>query len=479
MEQRRVYAAIDLKSFYASVECVARGLDPLTANLVVADASRTDKTICLAVSPALKQALGVPGRCRLFEVKRRAAQVRAQTGRTVEFITAPPRMRVYMETSARIYGSVYLANLSAEDIHVYSIDEVFLDLTGYLKTRGQTAEEMVRELIDGILLETGITATAGIGTNLYLAKVAMDIVAKHKEADTRGVRIAFLDEAAYRRLLWAHTPITDFWRVGRGTAARLQRHGMRTMGDVARRSLTDEDVFFREFGVDAELLLDHAWGEESCTMADIKAFRPQMHSLSCAQVMPEPYTADQGRIIVREMAVQMALELLSERLTAGSVAVGIHYDREAVDSGRWKGPVQADYYGRMAPKPARGTAPLEEGGARIHTDSARLIEAAAVALYDRLAEPSLTIRRFELGLGDVRAREAVREERQTDLFTPPETLLREEEARRRERRLGEAMLDLRRRYGANAVIKGTSLEEGATGRQRNTVIGGHASGEEG
>ena len=320
------FAAIDLKSFYASVECVARGLDPLTANLVVADARRTEKTICLAVSPSMKK-LGLPGRCRLFEVVQKAEQYRRRTGRKLEYVVAPPRMQLYVDTSAKIYEQVYLKYVDAGDIHVYSVDEVFIDLAPYLSLYGVPARELVRRIVGDILSLTGITATAGIGTNLYLAKVAMDIVAKHVEADRDGVRIAELDEFSYRERLWAHKPLTDFWRVGKGIARRLEKRGMYTMGDVARMSLVDEELLYREFGVDAELLIDHAWGAETCAMADIKRYRPEENSISVGQVLSAPYDFEKGRLIVREMADGLALELAQKGLATDAVSLMVGYDR--------------------------------------------------------------------------------------------------------------------------------------------------------
>ena len=473
-----VYAAIDLKSFYASAECVERGLDPLKALLVVADERRTDKTICLAVSPALK-AYGLPGRCRLFEVCEKAREVEARTGRKPEIIVAPPRMRRYIEISARIYEKVYLAYAAPEDIHVYSIDEVFIDLTRYLAYYGKSARELVRCIIADILRETGITATAGIGTNLYLAKIAMDIVSKHVEADADGVRIAELDEISYREKLWAHRPLTSFWRIGRGTAARLARHGMVTMGDVARRSLANEDELFRLLGVDAELLIDHAWGIETCTMADIKAYRPSARSLSAGQVLPEPYPYEKARIIVREMADQMAMTLVAKGMMTDSVYLAVHYDRTGAEQGDWHGETETDWYGRTVPKSAHGRMQLTDaGGVRHATDSSREIIAAAAALFERLTDPNLPVRRLAVGLGNTVPREeALAQSRQMDFFTDAETLEREEQAREREHRIQQALLNIRGRYGGNAVLRGVSFVEGATGRERNRQIGGHDAGE--
>ena len=477
MDRGSTFAAIDLKSFYASVECVARGLDPLTANLVVADASRTEKTICLAVSPSLKR-LGLPGRCRLFEVVQKAKAVERQTGRKLDYIVAKPRMRLYMDTSAGIYEQVYLKYVDAADVHVYSVDEVFLDLTHYLSLYGLPARDLVRRIVRDILSTTGITATAGIGTNLYLAKVAMDIVAKHAEADAYGARIAELDEMSYREQLWAHRPITDFWRVGRGIARRLEKRGMTTMGDVARMSLVDEEMLYREFGVDAELLIDHAWGAETCAMADIKAYRPEENSISAGQVLSRPYRFEEGRLIVREMADGLALDLVARGLAADSVALMVCYERIGAD---YAGKAGVDRYGRRVPMPAHGSAPLRDaGGARAYTSSARAIVRTALELYERIADPGLMMRRFYVVLGNVRDKRLVEaaSARQLDMFTDPAALEREAREQAREARIQGALLQIKDKYGKNAILKGTSYEEGATARERNRQIGGHLAGEE-
>ncbi len=477
MPSKPVFAAIDLKSFYASVECVERGLDPLTALLVVADESRTEKTICLAVSPALK-AYGLPGRCRLFEVVEKARQVKRQTGKDLEYLVAPPRMRLYMEYSARIYEKVYLQFVSPEDIHVYSIDEVMIDLTRYLQLYGTTAHELVRRMIGAVLKETGITATAGIGTNLYLAKVAMDIVAKHVPADKDGVRIAELDERSYRERLWAHQPITAFWRVGAGIAERLRKHGCRTMGDVARLSLRGEDILYREFGVDAELLIDHAWGVEPCTMADIKAYRPSVNSLSAGQVLSEPYPFEKARLVVSEMAEALALELFEKRLKTSGVTLAVGYDREAVDRKSWTGPVEEDRYGRTVPKMAHGSQPVvDAGGAPIYSNSVSKIIEAVLKAYDRIVEPSLLVRRMYVVMNNTVWEEApqANQPRQLDLFTDQTTLEQEQETLGRERRMQEALLSIKKKYGKNAILRGVSYQEGATARERNRQIGGHAA----
>ncbi|MCR4707045.1 MAG: DNA methylase [Clostridiales bacterium] len=471
-----VYAAIDLKSFYASVECVARGLDPLTTNLVVADERRTEKTICLAVTPTLK-AYGLSGRSRLFEVVEKAKEVLASTGKPLEYIVAPPRMKLYMETSAKIYEEVYLHYASAEDIHVYSIDEVFIDLTRYLAFYGITPHELVRRIIADILKLTGITATAGIGTNLFLAKVAMDIVAKHVPADQDGVRIAELNEQTYREKLWSHQPLTSFWRVGRGIAARLRKYGCFTMGDVARFSLRNEDALFREFGVDAELLIDHAWGQENCTMADIKCYRPESASLSQGQVLSRPYCFEEGRIIVREMAEQMALELVAKHLVASGVSLAVVYDREALQTGQWHGETETDWYGRIAPKTAHGGRTLlDAGGYPLPTSSSQKIIDAAVSIYEEVTDRSLPVRRFYIDVADLHPADEIRQApRQLDLFSDPEILQRESETDRKEARIQQAMLQIKKRYGKNAILRGTSYQESSTARERNAQIGGHAA----
>ena len=447
----RICLCIDLKSFYASVECVDRGLDPLTARLVVADESRTDKTICLAVSPALK-ACGIPGRCRLFEVKQLLRSAGGDTG----FHTAVPRMKRYIEVSSHIY-SIYLRYIAPEDIHVYSIDEVFMDITDYLELYHMDARELAVTMIREVYSQTGITATAGIGTNLYLAKVAMDIVAKHVPADSDGVRTAFLDEEKYRSLLWDHRPLTDFWRIGRGTAAKLAEYRCFTMGDVARMSLTHEEELYRIFGVDAELLIDHAWGIETCGMKDIKAYRPAAASLCSGQVLPCPYPADRARLIVREMTQQLVMELVSRRLVTDSLVLDVHFDPSS-PPGRGGLP-HTDRYGRSAPKPARGTASF--GG---HTSSTRRIIDGTLALYDRIADPSLLIRGINVTVCHlIPEEESVR---QLDLFSDPA-------AEAREKRLQQAMLDIRSRFGQAAVLNASSLEEDSTIRARSGQIGGH------
>ncbi len=480
----RMYAAIDLKSFYASVECVERGLDPLTTNLLVADDSRTDKTICLAVSPSLK-AYGIGGRARLFEAKQRLREVnaaRAQRARltgestdstalacdpslAVGYITAPPRMAHYIAYSARIY-EVYLKYVAPEDMHVYSIDEVFMDVTAYLAASGLTAAEFVRRIVRDVFETTGITATAGIGTNLYLAKIAMDILAKKSPADAYGVRMAQLDERSYREQLWSHRPLTDFWRVGRGYAKKLEAHRLFTMGDIARCSLQNEWLLYKLFGVNAELLIDHAWGWESCTIADIKAYEPSVRCTSVGQVLMCPYTVEKTKLIVKEMTEQLALDLVAKRLTTDQIVLTVGYDIENLtDPTRrmyYRGEIVTDAYGRKIPKHANGTANLTS-----HTASASKLTAAVTALFDRIVQQGMLCKRVQLTanhLLDEASASAVGE--QLSLF---ESVLSDD----RERRLQETILRVRGKYGKNAVFKGMDLEEGATARERNQQIGGH------
>lgn len=504
--ENRTYISIDLKSFYASVECIERGLDPLCTNLVVADSSRTEKTICLAVTPSLK-AYGLPGRARLFQVVQRVREVNAErlrkapghvftgaSGNAVElkdhpeysvsYITAPPRMALYMEYSRRIYG-IYLKYVAPEDIHVYSIDEVMMDVTCYLDTYALTAGELAKKMIREILQETGLTATAGIGTNLYLSKIAMDIGAKHVAPDEDGVRIAQLDEMSYRKNLWDHRPLTDFWRVGRGYAGKLEENGMFTMGDVARCSVGkagdyyNEDLLYRLFGVNAELLIDHAWGWEPCTMADVKAYKPDNSSMSSGQVLKCPYDFEKGKLIVREMTDLLVLDLVDKGLVTDQMVLTIGYDIENLTDPeirkRYKGPVTTDQYGRRVPKHAHGTANLER-----KTSSTRLILDAVTKLYDRIVDRNLLIRRVTVAAGHVMEENMAPEENafeQLDLFTDYEALERQKEKEaaelERERRMQEAMLAIRKKFGKNAMLKGMNLEEGAMTQERNRQIGGH------
>lgn len=495
--KQRTYLAIDLKSFYASVECRERGLDPLNTNLVVADESRTDKTICLAVTPTLKS-YGISGRGRLFEVRQRVREVNAwrqarAPGRTltgsshqfselqrdpalaVDFVIAPPRMAYYMEYSTRIY-EIYRKYIAPEDIVVYSIDEVFLDVTDY--PYDCTAHELAQTIIRDVLETTGITATAGIGTNLFLAKVAMDIVAKHIPADENGVRIAELDETKFRRELWPHRPLTDFWRVGRGIARRLEAHGMFTMGDVALCSEQNEELLYRLFGKNAELLIDHAWGWEPCTVPSIKAYRPSENSLSSGQVLSCPYEAAKARLVLREMADQLSLELVEKGLVTDQVVLTVGYDIENLtDPARrtaYSGPVEQDRYGRRVPKAAHGAQKLDAP-----SSSTRRIMEAASALFDRIVDGGLLVRRMYLVAAHIVPEDEAQPEEmeQLDLFTD----LAAEDARReakqaalaREKKLQETTLAIKKKFGKNAILKGMSLEEGATARERNAQIGGH------
>ena len=468
MPAERKYIAIDLKSFYASVECVERGLDPLTANLVVADESRTDKTICLAVSPSLK-ARGIPGRARLFEV--------LQKVKRSEFIAAVPRMQLYIDYSTRIY-QIYLDYVSQEDIHVYSIDEVFIDVTDYLATYRMSAHELAMTIIRDILAKTGITATAGIGTNLYLCKVAMDIVAKHVKADKDGVRIAELDERTYRETLWDYQPLTAFWRVGRGIADKLNRYGLYTMGDVARQSVEDEDLLYSLFGVNAELLIDHAWGWEPCTISEIKAYRPVASSMSSGQVLTCPYTAEKARVVVREMADGLAMELLDKRLLTDQVVLTVGYDKDSLTDQNvrehYSGAITRDYYGRLVPKHAHGSRNLPG-----HTSSAMTIMEAVAALYDEIIDKTLLVRRLNVTANHIVTEEYQRrkgrEPRQLDLFEGIDTDAdKEREASlEKERRVQETVLEIKKRFGKNSILRGLNFADGATMKERNRQIGGH------
>lgn len=500
MEKRKTYIAIDLKSFYASVECIQRELDPMTTNLVVADQSRTEKTICLAVSPSLKQ-YGISGRARLFEAIAQVKQANAArqyrapgrsfTGSSydareldahpelsIDYIVAPPRMQLYMETSAAIYN-IYLKYVAPEDIHVYSIDEVFIDATAYLKTYGLSGEEFARKLILEVLQTTGITATAGIGTNLFLCKVAMDIVAKHIPADENGVRIAQLDEMQFRLKLWNHRPLTDFWRVGHGISRKLEAHGLYTMGDVARCSLQNEDLLYKLFGVNAELIIDHAWGWEPCTIADIKAFKPSSNSLGSGQVLHCAYTAQKAKLVLREMADLLVLDLVDKHLVTDQIVVTVGYDIENLtDPERRKaytGEVVTDHYGRKIPKHAHGTANLGK-----FTSSTKRILQAVDELYDQIVDDTLLVRRLNIvacRIADEAHIPACEPLEQLDLFSDYAAQDRkfEEEAAdtEREKRRQQAMLAIKKKYGKNAILKGMNLEEGATARDRNAQIGGH------
>lgn len=503
--KERAYICCDLKSFYASVECVERGLDPMTTNLVVADKRRTEKTICLAVSPSLKM-YGISGRARLFEViqrvegintlRQRNAPNRRLTGSSwndpevqenpslaLDYIVAPPRMARYIDWSTKIY-SVYLKYVAPEDIFPYSIDEVFIDLTNYLDTYRMTAQELTRTIILDILDTTGITAAAGIGTNLYLAKVAMDIVAKHVHPDKDGVRIAKLNESTYRKLLWNHRPLTDFWRVGKGYANKLEAHGLYTMGDVARCSIGksaeyhNEELLYQLFGVNAEILIDHAWGWEPCTIADVKAYKPENKSIVSGQVLQFPYDYQKAKLVVREMADALALELVDKKLMTNQLVLTVGYDRENLDDPNrrqlYHSPITTDRYGRKIPKHAVGT------GNFSYTSSANDLLKEITALYDRVVNKNLLVRRLSISANKLLPENAIpsgNETEQLDLFTDYAAKEAQERADKaahtRERKLQETMLGIKKRYGKNAILKGMNLEEGATARERNQTIGGH------
>jgi DNA polymerase V len=472
------YLAIDLKSFYASVECVDRGLDPLLTNLVVADTSRTDKTICLAVSPSLK-AYGIGGRARLFEVVQRVREINFQhPDWHVSYIAAPPRMSRYIEASRSIY-QIYLKYIAPEDIHVYSVDEVFMDVTGYLATYKMTAHQLAMKIIQDVLRTTGITATAGIGTNLYLAKVAMDIMAKKMPADKDGVRIASLDEQSYRRLLWNHRPLKDFWRVSNGITSRLAVYGIDTMGKIARMSEENEELLYKLFGVNAELLIDHAWGWEPCTIDDIKSYRPERHSYSQGQVLSSPYTFKQARVVVREMAESVALSLFAKRKVANQIILTVSYDRVSLtqtEAGKnYQGPIVKDYYGRVVPKHAHASHKLDQ-----YTSSSSMIIDAVTALYDRIVNPDFFVRRLNVTVNNVVGEGMAKSDnapRQLDLFTDYEKLSKERELQQqkqdKERRIQNAQILIKQRFGKNAILRGLNFEEGATARERNSQIGGH------
>ena len=489
-QENKTYIAIDLKSFYASVECVERELDPLTAKLVVADPTRTEKTICLAVSPALK-AYGISGRARLFEVIERLKQVKAETGEVVEYITAPPRMGLYMEYSSRIYD-IYLNYVAPEDMHIYSVDEVFINATDYLKYYNKNAHDFAMMLIGDVLKETGITATVGIGTNLYLCKIAMDIVAKHMKPDKNGVRVAELDEMSYRRKLWNHRPLTDFWRLGAGYAKRLAAMGLYTMGDIARCSEGDENAFFNEellykaFGINAELLIDHAWGYEPCTIAEIKAYRPSVNSLSTGQVLKEPYDYEKTKLIVREMTELLVLDLVKKHVVTDQIVLTIGYDTvniKDIEKIGYQGEVCIDRYGRAIPKNAHGSERLGE-----HTSSRERLMQATMALCERILDKRLFSRRITIAANNVITEKKQQENdkfKQLDLFSymreqgleaDPEKSGDEalsEEKKKRERRMQEAVIAIQKKYGKNAVLKGVNLCEGGTTIERNGQIGGH------
>lgn len=504
--KNRTYIAVDLKSFYASVECVERNLDPMKTNLVVADAGRTEKTICLAVSPSLK-AYDIPGRARLFEVSQKVKEIntarqqkapghaftgsscddtelKASPALSLDYITAPPRMALYVKYSTQIYD-VYLKYIAPEDIHVYSIDEVLMDVTDYLDTYKLSARELTKKIILDVLGTAGITATGGIGTNLYLCKIAMDIGAKHIQPDENGVRIAELDEMSYRRSLWTHRPLTDFWRVGRGYAKKLEQHDLYTMGDVARCSIgkpTDfhnEALLYKLFGVNAELLIDHAWGWEPCTIADVKAYRPAANSTGSGQVLQYPYPSNKARLVVREMADLLALDLVDKGLVTAQLVLTVGYDIDNLkDPERrkaYRGEVTTDYYGRQVPKHAHGTANLGR-----YTSSARLILDAVSELFDRIVDEKLLVRRVNVTAAHVVEEGSAPTSaayEQLDLFTDynaaAQEQARQEAELLREKQMQKAMLDIKKKFGKNAILKGMNLEEGATTKERNRQIGGH------
>ena len=495
----KIYLCIDLKSFYASVECIQRGLDPMHTNLVVADSSRTEKTICLAVSPALKE-FGVSGRARLFEVIERVKLVNARRrldapnhcftessydtlqlkedpALELSFITAPPQMALYMETSAKIY-EIYLRYVAPEDIHVYSIDEVFIDLTGYLRVYRTSARELALQMIREVYSKTGITATAGLGSNLYLAKIAMDIMAKRMKPDKHGARIAQLDEMEYRRQLWDHRPLTDFWRIGKGYVKRLEKIGLYTMGDVARCSLGNsndfhnEELLYRTFGVNAELLIDHAWGIEPCTIADIKAYRPSANSISSGQVLHCPYSNEKAKLIVREMIDLLVLDLVEKRLVTDQIVLTVGYDidnlTDPVISKAYKGPVITDHYGRKIPKYSHGTVNLGQ-----HISSTKVIVDAVMDLFASISDPLLMVGRLTIVANHVLPESQAALEKPMQQLSLFEESEQEQLDLQRERNAQEAILSIRRKYGKNAILKGMNFKEGATTRDRNGQIGGH------
>ena len=496
----RIYIAIDLKSFYASVECVQRGLDPLDTNLVVADSSRTEKTICLAVSPSLKS-FGIPGRPRLFEViqkvelanskRKKRNDLKEFEGKSyiyselsenpaleIDYVIAPPRMALYTKYSVDIY-KIYLKYIAPEDIHVYSIDEVFIDATGYLNLYKMSAQELALKIISDVFDETGITATVGIGTNMYLCKIAMDIMAKKMQPDKNGARIAYLDEMSYRREFWEHRPLTDFWRVGRGYSKKLEDNGIYTMGDIARYSLTQfgEDKLYKLFGVNAELLIDHAWGWEPCTMADIKAYKPMNNSSGMGQVLHCPYNYEQTKLVIKEMAEMTALDLVEKNLVTDQIILTVGYDIENLTNPkiRYKGEVTKDNYGRRIPKHAHGTANLGK-----HTASAKLIRNATLKLFDEIIDRNLLARRINLTANHVIAECDVKEEKsyvQLDLFTDYEKAEKEDRKSKaelaKEKSMQKTMVAIKKKYGKNAILRGINLEEDATAISRNGQIGGH------
>ena len=494
----KVYIAIDLKSFYASVECQERGLNPITTNLVVADSSRTEKTVCLAVSPSLKQ-YGIPGRARLFEVIQKVNEINTQrkinapghkftcssyddialkknNDLELSYIIAPPRMSYYMEYSTRIYN-IYLKWFSADDIYVYSIDEVFIDVTHYLQTYKITPRELVTKVIKNVYDETGITATAGIGTNLYLCKVAMDIVAKHITPDKNGVRIAGLDEMTYRKYLWNHRPLTDFWRVGKGISRKLEKNGIFTMGDVARTSEKNEELLYKLFGINAELLIDHAWGYEPCTIESIKAYKPVTNSISSGQVLHCPYNYEDTKLIVKEMTELLTLDLVKKNLVTSKMVLTIGYDIENLSnpeiSKSYLGEVTLDHYGRKVPKSAHGTINIDH-----KTSSTKIITDYVMNLYESIINKNLLVRRINITAEDVVNEDDYKNNKkfeQIDLFIDYNEIEKQQKKEKLEKELQKAVLDIKTKYGKNAVLKGMNLIEGGTTIERNGQIGGHKS----
>lgn len=495
----RIYACIDLKSFYASVECVERKLNPLTTNLVVADSSRTEKTVCLAVTPSLKQ-YGLSGRARLYEVIQKVKEVNRQRSYRVrgkfigksyddtklksnpnlelDFIIAVPRMRYYMKYSTDIYN-IYLKYLAPEDIYVYSVDEVFMDITNYLSMYNMKPRELITKMIKDVYDTTGITATAGIGTNMYLAKIAMDIVAKHVKEDANGVRIAGLDEITYRKKLWEHTPLTDFWRIGSGIARKLEDYGMKTMGDVALCSIENENKLFKLFGINAELIIDHAWGWEPCTIEDIRKYKPSTNSLSSGQVLHEPYDYKRTKLIVREMTELLTLDMVDKHYVTDTIVLTIGYDISNLTIpniiSKYDGEITKDHYGRKVPKPAHGTIRLDH-----QTSSTNIIMKAVIELFDKIVNPLLLSRRINIAVCNLINEDKVEKKttyRQLDIFSNYEkdSKLKEEqlEKEKEERKLQKVVLDIKHKYGKNAILKGMNLEEGATTIERNEEIGGH------
>ena len=487
----KIYIAIDLKSFYASVECQERGLDPLTTNLVVADSSRTEKTICLAVSPSLKQ-YGIPGRARLYEVVQKVKEINEErkfnapnhtftctsyddialkknSDLELSYIVAPPRMKYYMQYSTKIIN-IYLKWFSMEDIYIYSIDEVFIDVTHYLQTYKCTPRELATKVIQNVLKDTGITATAGIGTNMYLAKIAMDIVSKHVEADKYGVRIAGLDEMAYRKFLWNHRPLTDFWRVGKGISRKLEKNGMYTMGDIARQSVKDDEKLFKLFGINAELLIDHSWGYEPCTIESVKSYRPVSNSLTSGQVLKEPYNYEKTRLIIKEMAELLSLDLVKKNLITNKLVLEIGYDVSNLKN-NYEGEIKLDYYGRKVPKHAHGTINIDH-----KTASTKIITDKFIELYDRIINKNLFTRRISLTVCDIVNEDAYKDIEpfeQINMFIDYNSILKQKEKEKAEKSLQKAVLNIKSKYGKNAILKGMNFVEGGTTIERNGQIGGH------